>query len=79
MNLDRVCIVDAPELTTRYQHDDAPEQLGDGFELSTEQKARINRAANEGKSLITRARAGDAQALEELETKMHVTRYVVAR
>lgn len=79
MNCDRVSITDAPEYPTRYEPDDAPEQLGDEFELSVEQRAKIHRASQWGRSMILRARAGDPQALADLQAKMHVTVYKVMR
>lgn len=79
MQIERHTIMDPPDYPTRYTHDDTIEALGDDFTLSVEDDAKINRAARWGRSLIERARAGDQQALSDLQTKMHITRYVVTR
>lgn len=79
MNLDRVAVLDPPEYDAHLEADDAPEQLGDDFELSLEQRAKIHRASQWGRSMILRARAGDPQALQDLQTRMHVTVYRVMR
>lgn len=79
MNCDRVNVENPPEYPTRYEPDDTPEQLGEDFELSLEQRAKIHRASQWGRSMILRARAGDPQALADLQTKMHVVRYEVMR
>lgn len=79
MHIDRTIITDPPDYPTRYQHDPTLEALGDDFTLSAEDDAKIDRASQWGKSLIERARAGDQQALHDLQTKMHIARYVVTR
>jgi hypothetical protein len=76
---DRIMITDPPEYDTRMEADDLPESLGDEFKLSVEDKAKIDRAARWGRSLIERARAGDQQALTDIQTRMHVTRWQVMR
>lgn len=67
-----------PEIETRYHHHpDLPDY--ETLEFSAEDDAKITKAANWSRSLLLRARAGDAQALKELETKMHVTKWKVMR
>lgn len=79
MNCDRISITDPPEFASRYEPDDTPEQLGDSFEISVEERAKITQAAQWGRSLILAARAGDPQALADLQTRMHVMRYETVR
>lgn len=72
MNLDSICITDPPEYDTRHEADDAPEALGDEFELSIEEKAKLHRAAHP--NLVTRALAGDETGFEAMR-RLHVTRW----
>lgn len=69
---------DIPELPVRVLHaPDIPDY--DDLTFSEADKEKMNLAAQWGRSLILRARAGDQQALEELRTKMHLTEYKVTR
>lgn len=69
---------DIPELPTRCTYTpDAPDYHDLTF--SPEDDAKLDRAAKLGKSLIERARAGDQQALADLQHKMHLTVYQIMR
>lgn len=70
MNLDSAVITDPPDFPTRYEPDDLPEALGDEFEFTVEEKAKIHRAANP--NLVTRALAGDQEGFEAIR-RLHVT------
>lgn len=79
MNCDRISIENPPELSDRMIYDDTPEQLGDDFEISIEERHRLTIAAQWGKSMILAARAWSQQALDDLRTRMHVTEYRTVR
>ena len=79
MRDDRISVDDPPVLSDRLTPDDAPEQLGDDFEISIEERHRLTIAAQWGKSMILAARAGSQQALDDLRTRMHVTEYRTVR
>lgn len=76
---DRTAILDPPSFPTTYTHDDTPEALGDDFELTVEERARISRAAQWGRSRLLSARAGDSQALAELRQTLHLSRWETVR
>lgn len=79
MRDDRVSIEDPPEFTSQLTHDDAPEALGDEFEITTEERHRLTMAAQWGRCMILQARAGSQQALDDLRMRMHVTEYRTVR
>lgn len=74
MNCDRVSITDAPEYPTRLTHDDTPEQLGDDFEISTEERQRLTIAAQRGPRAVRMAMDGDVEAMEEMR-RLHIVRW----
>lgn len=78
MNCDRVNIEDPPEYTTRHEHDDTPEQLGDSFEISAEERERLTIAAQRGPRAVRMALAGDAEAMAEMR-RLHIVRWDHAR
>lgn len=75
---DRTCIVDPPDYATRLESDDTPEQLGDDFEITAEERQRLTVAAQFGPNAVRRALAGDPTGLDDMR-KLHVTRYQVMR
>lgn len=61
-------------LTTDPDH----EQLND-LELSAEDDAKLDRAANEGKRLLKDGKNGNTEALRNLKEKLHLTRWETVR
>lgn len=74
MHCDRISITDAPEYPTRYEPDDTPEQLGDDFEISTEERQRLTIAAQRGPRAVRMALTGDAEAMAEMR-RLHIVRW----
>ena len=69
---------DIPEFPTRGIYEPDTEDAST-LTFSPEDDDKITRAANWGRSRLLSARAGDTQALRDLQVKLHVTQYQVTR
>ncbi len=78
MRDDRISIEDPPDYQTRFTHDDLTEALGDSFEITADEQARLARAAQRGPQTVRMALAGDPVALAEMRA-LHVIRWEVRR
>lgn len=69
---------DLPDLPSRGVYDPDAEDLST-LTFSPEEDSKLDKASQWGRSLILAARAGDAQALSDLQQRMHITRWDGAR